>query len=198
MSDNFSITESVITVEHSLLKTIPNATINQRVYSLSVEDNTTFDSATCQLESTTSMPLYYSEMKQLKSGDATSIESNEDNNEYCKSTQIINSSINTDSNHLEIIPVTSQLPRAYLVNDTEYIADPNYTSNNKDTDYITEKEYNHDQSFDGILQIDIEDLLDIGNSPQTISKECTADENGYIHSVSPKVSTIAINNDGYI
>ena len=194
MSDNFSITESVITVEHCLLEKIPNAAINQRGYSLSVKDNTTFNSAPCQLELTTSLPSYYIEMKQLKNSDATSIESNKDNDEYCASAQIINSCINTDSNYLEIIPVTSQLPHASLGNDSGYIADPNNTYNN-DTDYITEEEYDHDQSFDNILQIDMEDFFDIGNSPQTISKEWTADESGYIHSLNPKVSTIAIKDD---
>ena len=189
MSDNFSVTESVITVEH-LLKKVPNAANNERGYSLNVKDNATFDSAPCQLESTTSLPSYYIEMKQFKSSDATSIESNEDNDEYCASTQIINSCINTDSNHLEIIPVTSQLPHAYLVNDAGYIPDPNNTSNN-DTDYIPDEEYDHDQSFNNILQIDIEDFFDIGNSPQTDSKEFTEDEG-------PKVSTFAIKDDSYI
>ena len=101
---------------------------DQRCYSLSVKDNTTFDSTFYQLESTVSLPSYYNEVKQLTS-DASSIESNEDNEEYCASAQKINSCINTDSNHIEIIPVTSRFPYTCLVNNAEYIADSNCTSN---------------------------------------------------------------------
>ena len=92
------------------------------------KNNTTFDSTSYQLESTISLPSYYNEVKQLTS-DASTIESNEDNDEYCASAQKINSCINTDSNHIEIISVTSQLPHTYLVNNVEYIADSNGTSN---------------------------------------------------------------------
>ena len=185
MSDNLSITDSVITVEH-LLEKIPNAANNQR----------TFDSAHYQLKSTTSLPSYYNEVEQLKTSAATSIESNEESDEYCVTTQIIDSCINTDSNHLEIIPVTSRLHHTYLVNDMGYIADRNGISNNNDADYISDKEYDHDQSFNNILQIDIEDFCDVCNSPQTVSKECTAC--GYIHSINPKVLTIPVKEDGNI
>ena len=174
MSDNLSITESVITVEHSLEK-IPNAANNER----------TFDRAHYQLKSTTSLPSYYNEVDQLKTSAATSIESNEEYNETRTTTQIINSCINTDSNVLEIIPVKSQLPHIYLVNDVGYIADPNSTSNN-DTDYIP-KEYDHDHSLNNVLQLDTEDFCDVCNSPQTVSKEFIADKSGYIHSLHPKL-----------
>ena len=196
MSDNFSITESVITFE-DLLEKIPSAAINQRQYSLSIKDNTTFDSAQYQLKSITSLPSYYNEVEQLKTSAATSIESNEESDEYCITTQIINSCINTDSNHLEIIPVTSRLHLTYLVNDLGYIAGPNGTSNN-DTDYTSDKEYDHDQSFNNILQIDTDDFCDVCKSPQTVSKECTADESGYIHSINPKMLTIPVKDGGNI
>ena len=50
------------------------------------------------------------------------------------SSQLIDTCVISDHNHLELIPVTSQFPHSYLVNDAGYIADSNGISN-IDADY---------------------------------------------------------------
>ena len=199
--DNLSVNESVVTVEH-LLERIPCTTINQRQNSLSAKDDTITDNALNQLESAILLPTYDNEMKQLETNDNINIVSNEDSNESCASSQIFSSCIIADSYHVEVIPVISQFPHTSLVNDVGCIADPNGTSK-IDTDYIAKEEYDLDYSFKKVLQIDIEDFSDhdVHNTPQTISissKECASDDNGYIHSLSTKVSTIAVEDDNYI